>query len=109
MVDMKHSFISWLNITSQTQILNIISLKKANRDGENLPDGVKTVNSRYVYHNSGYFQINVPERLGPAQAIYYDCDALKKSIEIIKEEKISAPIEYIMAYRFGSLMKFFYN
>ena len=59
------------------------------------------VDGRFVYHNADCFQIQIPERLGSAQAIYYDCAALKKSIEIIKEENISNPIVYIMTCRIG--------
>lgn len=74
---------------------------KANGQGASVPEGVEIVNGRYTYHNADCFQIKIPEKLGPAQAIYYDCAALKKSIEIIKEEKISSPIVYIMTCRIG--------
>ena len=74
---------------------------KANGQGASVPDGVKVVDGRFVYHNADCFQIQIPERLGSAQAIYYDCAALKKSIEIIKEEGISNPIIYIMTCRIG--------
>ena len=74
---------------------------KANGQGASVPDGVEVVNGRYTYHNADCFQIKVPEKLGPAQAIYYDCAALKKSIEIIKEEGIEQPIVYIMTCRIG--------
>lgn len=74
---------------------------KANGQGASVPDGVKVVDGRFVYHNADCFQIQIPERLGSAQAIYYDCAALKKSIEIIKEENISNPIVYIMTCRIG--------
>lgn len=74
---------------------------KANGQGASVPEGVEIVNGRYIYHNADCFQIKIPEKLGPAQAIYYDCAALKKSIEIIKEEKISSPIVYIMTCRIG--------
>lgn len=74
---------------------------KANGQGASVPEGVEIVNGRYTYHNADCFQIKIPEKLGSAQAIYYDCAALKKSIEIIKEEKISSPIVYIMTCRIG--------
>lgn len=80
---------------------------KANGQGASVPDGVKVVNGRYTYHNADCFQIKIPEKLGPAQAIYYDCAALKKSIEIIKEEKISNPIVYIMTCRIGPFFNSF--
>ena len=82
---------------------------KANGQGASVPDGVEVVNSRYTYHNTDCFQISIPEKLGPAQAIYYDCAALKKSIEIIKDEGIEHPIVYIMACRIGPFMKHFYK
>ena len=80
---------------------------KANGQGASVPDGVKVVDGRYTYHNADCFQIKIPEKLGPAQAIYYDCAALKKSIEIIKEEKISNPIVYIMTCRIGPFFNYF--
>ena len=82
---------------------------KANGQGASVPDGVEVVNGRYTYHNADCFQIKIPEKLGPAQAIYYDCAALKKSIEIIKDEGIEHPIVYIMACRIGPFMKHFYK
>ena len=53
---------------------------KANGQGASVPEGVKVVNDRYTYHNADCFQIPIVEKLGSAQAIYYDCAALKKSI-----------------------------
>lgn len=82
-------------------------IKYPNGQGASVPDGVKVVNGRYTYHNADCFQIKIPEKLGPAQAIYYDCAALKKSIEIIKEEKISNPIIYIMTCRIGPFFNYF--
>jgi len=74
---------------------------KANGQGASVPEGVEVYNGRYTYHNADCFQIKIPEKLGPAQAIYYDCAALKKSIEIIKNENIKNPIIYIMTCRIG--------
>ena len=82
---------------------------KANGQGASVPDGVEAVNGSYTYHNADCFQISIPEKLGSAQAIYYDCAALKKSIEIIKDEGIEHPIVYIMACRIGPFMKHFYK
>lgn len=78
---------------------------KANGQGASVPDGVEVVNGRYTYHNADCFQIKIPEKLGSAQAIYYDCAALAESIKIIKEEKIEEPIVYIMTCRIGSFFK----
>ena len=80
---------------------------KANGQGASVPDGVKMVNGRYTYHNADCFQIKIPEKLGPAQAIYYDCAALKKSIEIIRDEGIEHPIVYIMTCRIGPFFNYF--
>ena len=74
---------------------------KANGQGASVPDGVVVKEGRYTYHNADCFQIEIPEKLGPAQAIYYDCAALKKSIEIIKQENIQNHIIYIMTCRIG--------
>ena len=80
---------------------------KANGQGASVPDGVEVKNGRYTYHNADCFQIKIPEKLGSAQAIYYDCAALKKSIEIIKEEGIEQPIIYIMTCRIGPFFNSF--
>lgn len=74
---------------------------KANGQGASVPDGVEIIDGRYAYHNADCFQIHVPEEIGAAQAIYYDCASLSKSIDIIKEEKIANPIVYIMTCRIG--------
>lgn len=74
---------------------------KANGQGASVPDGVKVVDGRYIYHNADCFQIKIPEKLGPAQAIYYDCAALAQSIKIIKQQNIQNPIIYIMTCRIG--------
>ena len=74
---------------------------KANGQGASVPDGVEVVNGRYTYHNADCFQIKIPECLGSAQAIYYDCKALGRCVEIIKEEGIEHPIVYVMACRIG--------
>lgn len=74
---------------------------KANGQGASVPNGVKVVDGRYTYHNADCFQIKIPEKLGPAQAIYYDCAALAQSIKIIKQQKIQNPIVYIMTCRIG--------
>ncbi len=55
----------------------------------------------FTYHNAECFQIHIPEKLGYAQATYYDCKALAECIRIIEEEKISNAIVYVMACRIG--------
>lgn len=86
---------------------------KANGDGSMDPyktEGAVVINEKeFTYHNAHCFRVKIPEKLGPAQAIYYDCAALKESILIIKEQKIKHPIVYIMACRIGPFMKGYYN
>ena len=74
---------------------------KANGQGAGVPDGAVWNCDRYTYHNADCFQIMIPECLGSAQAIYYDCKALGRCVEIIKEEGIEHPIVYVMACRIG--------
>lgn len=86
---------------------------KANGDGCMDPyttEGAEIINDHeFLYHNAHCFRINIPQKLGAAQAIYYDVVALKKCCEIIKKEKIKHPIIYIMACRIGPFMKHFYK
>ena len=74
---------------------------KKNGTGAKVPDGAKLKDGGYDYHDADCFEIEIPEWLKSAQAIYYDCAALGKSIEIIKKEKIEHPIVYIMTCRIG--------
>lgn len=64
---------------------------------------------RFVYHNAECFRIHVPEKIGPAQAIYYDVAALKECCRIIREQIIPHPIVYIMACRIGPFIKHYYK
>ena len=77
---------------------------KANGNGcmdeTKLSNVTRICDSEFEFHNAHCFKITVPE-IGAAQAIYYDCAALKKSINIIKEENIQNPIIYIMTCRIG--------
>lgn len=83
---------------------------KANGQGAAVPkEAVRTSSTTYIYHNADCFEIHVPEKIGPAQAIYYDVAALKKCCEIIKREKINDPIVYIMACRIGPFASYFYK
>lgn len=74
---------------------------KANGQGAGVPKGALKCEGGYTYHNADCFEIQIPEKLGPAQAIYYDCAALAQSIKIIKTQKIENPIVYIMTCRVG--------
>lgn len=91
---------------------------KANGDGcmdENILSGVfdkVIVNGKvieFTYHNARCFKIEVPEKLGSMQAIYYDVKALKECCMYIKKNKIEHAIIYIMACRVGPFMKHFYR
>lgn len=81
---------------------------KANGIGAGVPkDAVRTSSSTYVYHNADCFEVCIPEWMGAAQAIYFDCKALVKSIEVIKKERIENPIVYIMTCRIGPFFKYY--
>ncbi|MCI8951041.1 MAG: glycosyltransferase family 1 protein [Lachnospiraceae bacterium] len=86
---------------------------KANGDGYmdlNKTEGAEIISEhKFRYHNAECFRIHVPEKLGPAQAIYYDVAALKECCKIMKEQKIHQPIVYIMACRIGPFMKHYYK
>ena len=64
---------------------------KANGEGAMNPfimDDALIVNDReFIYHGAHCFRIPIPEKLGSAQAIYYDCKALNEAINIIKEKQ----------------------
>lgn len=86
---------------------------KANGDGCMDPGktpGAKIISEKmFIYHNAECFRIHVPEKLGPAQAIYYDIAALKECCKIIREQNIKHPVVYIMACRIGPFMKHYYR
>ena len=76
---------------------------------EETEGAVRTGKDRFRYHNAECFQIAIPEKLGPAQAIYYDVKALMVFCDYIKKEKIKDFVVYIMACRIGPFMKYFYK
>lgn len=86
---------------------------KANGDGsidvDQMEGAVRTGKKTFSYHNADCFQISIPEKMGPAQAIYYDIKALEECCHIIKEQKIKNAVVYIMACRIGPFMKYFYK
>lgn len=86
---------------------------KANGDGCMDPsqtEGAEIISDNiFIYHNAECFRIRVPEKLGPAQAIYYDIMSLNECCRIIKKQKIRHPIIYIMACRIGPFMRHFYK
>lgn len=60
---------------------------------------------RFKYRGANCYKIRVPEKLGPAQAIYYDLAALDYGIDYCKRHEIEGPIFYILACRIGPFMK----
>lgn len=65
-----------------------------------------TESKEFDYHNAHCFQIKVPD-IGPAQAIYYDVQALRYCIKYIKNNQIKNPIVYVLACRIGPFAKHF--
>lgn len=86
---------------------------KANGDGCMDPYSIEeteVINEQeFTYHNAHCFLIKIPQKLGSAQAIYYDVTALRECCKIIKRKKIKHPIVYIMACRVGPFMRHFYK
>lgn len=56
--------------------------------------------NEFEHNGARCFNINVPN-IGPAKAVYYDLQALRKSIKYIKDNKIEDSIVYILACRIG--------
>ena len=54
----------------------------------------------FTYHNAHCFKI-LRKQIGPAQAIFYDLDALKCCVDYIRKNNISTPIVYVLACRIG--------
>lgn len=54
----------------------------------------------FTYHNAHCFNV-LRKPIGPAQAIFYDTDALKYCVAYIKQHHISNPIVYVLACRIG--------
>ena len=86
---------------------------KANGNGcmdETKVEGVTSLSeNQFEYHNARCFKIHIPEKLGPAQAIYYDVAALNQCCKYIKKHRIAHPIVYIMACRIGPFAGYFYK
>lgn len=82
---------------------------KANGDGHmdinKLPGAVRINDNEFSYCNAHCFMINVPNKIGSAQAVFYDLRALKWACEHIEKNHISHPIVYILACRIGPFEK----
>jgi rhamnosyltransferase len=70
---------------------------------------VVTGKNTFTYHNAECFLVSIPEKIGHAQAIYYDIKSLEECCKIIKDKKIKNAVVYIMACRIGPFMKHFYK
>ena len=86
---------------------------KANGEGSmdvaETEGAVRTGRNTFSYHNADCFLIRIPEWLGPAQAVYYDLRALAECCRIIKKQKLSGAVVYVMACRVGPFMRYFYR
>lgn len=82
---------------------------KANGDGymnlSNLKGAQSLNENEFTYYNAHCFMIRVPEKIGSAQAIYYDLAALKWCCKHIVKNHIDHPIVYILASRVGPFEK----
>lgn len=78
---------------------------KANGSGymnlDKLPGAMRINDEEFAYCNAHCFLVKVPEKIGAAQAIYYDIRALKWACSHIEKNHISRPIVYILASRIG--------
>lgn len=87
----------------ETFVDNLVTLKT----NKNIKYHVACMNQdteEKYYNGSRCFNVNVPN-IGPAKAIYYDIEAIKKSIKYIKENDIKNPIVYVLACRIGPFIK----
>ena len=82
---------------------------KANGDGymdlRKLDNYTSINENEFTYCNAHCFLVKIPEKLGPAQAIYYDIMALRWCCEHIEKNHIEEPIVYILASRIGPFEK----
>lgn len=81
---------------------------KANGDGhtdiKKLEGASEVKDKRFHYCNADCFLISVPQRVGAAQAVFYDLAALKECCRYIKENQLKKAIVYILACRIGPWM-----
>lgn len=70
-------------------------------DESKLKGTKKIDNYHFNYYNASCFKIKVSEKLGSAQAIYYDVEAFKECIRQIIKDSIQHPIVYVLACRIG--------
>ncbi|SEA56707.1 Glycosyltransferase involved in cell wall bisynthesis [Oribacterium sp. KHPX15] len=86
---------------------------KANGQGymdiDRLPGAERVNEKEFTYCNAQCILIDIPEKLGAAQAIYYDLKALKWCCDHIEKNHIEEPIVYILASRVGPFEKQYVN
>ena len=78
-------------------------LTEYHKDNENIKYHVAWKakdNKEFMRNNARCFNVKVPN-IGPAQAIYYDVEALKQVCKYIKKNNIEHPIVYVLACRIG--------
>lgn len=74
-------------------------------DLEKIPGTLKINDQEFTYCNAHCFLIDLPDRIGQAQAIFYDIAALKWICNHVEKNHISRPIVYILASRIGPFEK----
>lgn len=78
---------------------------KANGSGfmevEKLPGAQLINDNEFTYCNAHCFLLQIPDKIGAAQAIYYDLKALEYAVNNIEHNHIPHAIVYILASRIG--------
>ena len=74
-------------------------------DLEKIPGTLKINDKEFTYCNAHCFLINLPDKIGQAQAIFYDIAALKWVCRHVEKNHIQRPIVYILASRIGPFEK----
>ena len=70
---------------------------------------IRLSDTDFLYNNARCFKIEVPEKLGSAQAVYYDIQALNVACKYIEKYKIQHSIIYILACRIGPFINYYYQ
>lgn len=63
---------------------------------------------KYIHNGAICRQIKVPN-IGPARAVYYDCQSLKWALSYIENKKISNAVVFICACRIGPFISMYKN
>lgn len=87
----------------ETFVDNLVTLQKKSKIKYHVACMNQDVEEK-EYNGARCFNVKVPN-IGPAKAIYYDVEAIRKSIKYIKENKIKNPIVYVLACRIGPFIK----